>query len=445
MPFLYRREQLILFCGDLVVFTGALWLALVVRHFVVPSPADFWEHLVPFAFLFICWLLVFVTVGLYDKHVALFEHRLAATITEAQIVNMLLAVVFFFLAPIAIQPKTILALYFVISTALVVVWRLGLFRYRSNQRGCEPALIVGTGPDIEALVAEIRRTPRTNLECAEFLDSATMPSEIVATQIPDMLRRYKLKTLIIDPRLLPAVPRLRDDRSVDVIDASELYESFFSRVALTMFDRERFLAQAFSRESKIYSVLKRVMDFVLALFGAVLSLLVYPFVIAAIKLDDGGPIFIWQDRVGQHGAVMQNRKFRSMQRNDLNLAGAAHKTNKVTRVGNVIRKTRIDELPQLWDIVLGRLSLIGPRPELPTGVAFYDEHIPHYGLRHYVKPGLSGWAQIYHDNHPHHGTDIEATREKLSYDLYYIKHRSLVLDLDIALKTLKTVALRVGA
>jgi lipopolysaccharide/colanic/teichoic acid biosynthesis glycosyltransferase len=101
-------------------------------------------------------------------------------------------------------------------------------------------------------------------------------------------------------------------------------------------------------------------------------------------------------------------------------------------------------LPQLWSIVSGQLAFVGPRPELPALVVLYTKEIPYYGMRHLIKPGLSGWAQLYHDNHPHHGTQVEATREKFSYDLYYVKHRSLVLDVTIALKTIKKLLSRSG-
>ena len=117
--------------------------------------------------------------------------------------------------------------------------------------------------------------------------------------------------------------------------------------------------------------------------------------------------------------------------------------NKVTKVGSFLRKTRIDELPQLWNVVKGDVSLIGPRPEFPDPVKHYAEEIPYYNIRHVIKPGLSGWAQIYGE-HPHHGIGVEETRNKLSYDLYYIKHRSFLLDLKIALRTIKVLITFVG-
>src|SRR5262249_59115399 len=132
-----------------------------------------------------------------------------------------------------------------------------------------------------------------------------------------------------------------------------------------------------------------------------------------------------------------------MSRNEQNLL-AAQSDNHVTPVGKIIRVTRIDELPQLWSVVRGDLSLIGPRPELPSGVSVYKKEIPYYDVRHLVRPGLSGWAALYQDNHPHHGAEVELTREKFSYDLYYLKHRSLLFDLVIALKTIKKMLTKSG-
>ena len=117
---------------------------------------------------------------------------------------------------------------------------------------------------------------------------------------------------------------------------------------------------------------------------------------------------------------------------------------RITKVGRFLRRTRLDELPQLWNILKGDLSLIGPRPEFPDPVALYGQDIPYYNIRHIIKPGLSGWAQIHQDGEPHHGIDINGTRGKLSYDLFYIKNRNFWLDLSIALKTIKILLMRKG-
>jgi lipopolysaccharide/colanic/teichoic acid biosynthesis glycosyltransferase len=217
----------------------------------------------------------------------------------------------------------------------------------------------------------------------------------------------------------------------------------FGRIALHRVDN-RWVARHVSRYAHtLYDILKRAMDIIAAVVLGALSLVFYPFLIVGIKLQDGGPVFYSQVRVGQNNRPIVMRKFRSMTGADSGDEVLKSRLT-VTPLGRVLRKTRIDELPQLWNVLKGDLSLIGPRPEFPKLVEEYSKHIPYYSLRHLVKPGLSGWAQLYHDNHPHHGSDVEATREKLSYDLYYLTHRSLVLDATIALKTIKKLLTRSG-
>ena len=186
------------------------------------------------------------------------------------------------------------------------------------------------------------------------------------------------------------------------------------------------------------------MDMAFASVLVLISLLFYPFVWLAIKLDDGGTLWSVQERIGQNSHLIKLLKFRTME--IANDGGQWNKDNqnKVTRVGNFLRKTRIDELPQLWNVLKGDISLIGPRPEFPKPVKLYEKQVPYYGVRHLIKPGLSGWAQIHHDEHPHHTIDMLETKNKLSYDLYYIKNRSMMLDLKIALRTIKTLLSRSG-
>ena len=182
------------------------------------------------------------------------------------------------------------------------------------------------------------------------------------------------------------------------------------------------------------------MDIAIALPLAVLSIVWYPIVYIAIKLEDGGPLFIVQNRVGERGKPVQIIKFRSMRVSDEG-KWVTKNDNRITRVGKIIRKTRIDELPQLINVLQGGLSLIGPRPELPTLVELYKKEISHYDVRHMAKPGLSGWAQVHHDVPPH---SVEETKVKVSYDLYYIKHKGILLDLKIAFATIKTLLSRTG-
>ena len=437
----YVRDLIILFVGDVVVFTGSLWLALVARHFVAPDSGQFLAHLVPFTALFAVWLVVFVIVGLYDRSVALFENKLPSAILEAQAVNLVLAVLFFFLAPVAIQPKTTLALYFIISTALIVIWRLGVFRLRTVGRASN-TLLVGYGPDCDALREALHTSPHTRLTLVAVVDPRGQSA--LESLIDTRIRETHARVLVIDPRVNALLP-VGAFPGVYRVDAADLFESLFARTPLSLVDREAYRAYGLSTHV-LFAGVKRVVDVCIAALAGVLSLVVYPFVWAAVYFEDGGPLFVSQERVGKGGVHFRMYKFRSMTGNDDGKYGLEGKTKlRVTRVGAFLRKSRIDELPQLWSVLRGDQSLVGPRPELPALVERYREAIPLYDLRHLVTPGLSGWAQLYHQAHPHHGADVTETERKLSYDLYYIRHRSVFLELDIILKTVKALALRLGA
>jgi lipopolysaccharide/colanic/teichoic acid biosynthesis glycosyltransferase len=429
----HARDISILFVGDLMVFAGSLWLALVARHFVAPNAYQFFEHLIPFSILFGLGLIVFMVFGLYDRTIAFFEHKLPNAVLEAQLMNAAIAVVFFFVAPIAIQPKTVLALYFVISTALIVVWRLGVFRVLDNARERIPAVVVGTGADIDALAEVMERASHSTFSCAARVDSAA-PSAREA--LHDALQTTRAQTVLLDPRAHALRTEL--PQGVECIAADELYEALLSRVPLSMTTAATLAAHAETRESRVYGALKRSLDVAVSIVFGIPSLVIYPFVFCALKFQDGGVLFYKNVRVGRNGVPITVLKFRSMSGTD---SGAEALNSKlvVTPFGRIMRKTRIDELPQLWNVLRGDLSLIGPRPELPALVDAYTRALPLYDLRHSVTPGLSGWAQVYHEGHPHHGTNVDATAEKLAYDLYYVKHRSFMLDLMIGLKTVRTL------
>lgn len=185
------------------------------------------------------------------------------------------------------------------------------------------------------------------------------------------------------------------------------------------------------------------MDIVISLPLLLVPLVAYPFVLLMVTLEDGGSVFTYQRRIGRNNRQIRIIKFRTMRFNDEGRWRQKEEKNHITRIGRVLRRTRLDEFPALWNVLTGDLSLIGPRPEFPEAVAHYSREIPYYNVRHLIKPGLSGSAQLYGE-HPHHGTDIAKTKNKLSYDLYYIKNRSLFLDLKIALRTIQTLLSRSG-
>lgn len=430
MNILGKREPLILLLGDFFFFIVSLWLALFLRSFSLPSNGLFLTHLVPFTLLFVAWVIVFYIAGLYGKHTVILRSRLPSILLNTLSVNALLAVVFFYFIPFfGITPKTILFIYLAVSFLSILLWRMYLYFFLgSGQR--ENAVIIGGGMETEELRDEINKNNIYNIRIVP-------KSEDASVIIIDLT----------DGRVEPLLPDLYGliFSGVSFVDMHKLYEDIFDRVPLSLLKYNWFLENISTKRGSAYDVLKRLTDVVL---GSVFLVFSLPFDIAAfiaIKIEDGGPAFISQDRVGHNNKLIKIVKFRTMTGDDQGNYGPNGTTQlRVTKVGNFLRKSRIDEFPQFWNVITGDLSLVGPRPELPALMKHYENEIPYYNVRHIIKPGLSGWAQIRHENHPHHGKAVEETKEKLSYDLYYIKNRSLLLDTQIVLHTIKTLLSRVG-
>lgn len=435
-----------LFLGDIAFLVFSLWISLYLRTFSYPTNEVFLTHLIPFLIIFIVSISVFMIAGLYEtRSVILARRAFSITLLVAQTFNVSLAAALFFLIPLfGIAPKTLLAIYLVVSFFLILLWRVGIFP-RLGLSKPEQAIVIGDSSEVLDLVDALGKARRAPAHVVEVIPPT---SETLVQDIKNAVATHNARFIIGDfsnPRVAMALPTTSTllASGIRFFDALGLYETVFGRIPLSILD-ERWIAQNISLNSNsVYYTLKRAMDIVGALVLGIISLILYPFLVAAIKLQDGGAIFYTQIRVGKNNQEVVMRKFRSMNGSDNNKEVLKSRLI-VTPLGTVLRKTRIDEIPQLWNVLRGELSLIGPRPEFPSIVEEYNKQIPFYNIRHIVKPGLSGWAQLYHDNHPHHGTAVEATREKLSYDLYYLKHRSFGLDVIIALKTLKKLLTRSG-
>ncbi len=445
MTLIPKREYILLLVGDIVVFTVSLWITLALRYLATPSRELFTLHLVPFLFLFAAWIVVFFVAGLYGRHTRLFRSRLPATILYTQTINVVLASLFFSMIPFfGLAPKTILVLYLVVSFVLIFMWRVLMFARMPRSKKLRGVLIA-SGHDAHALAEEVKNDPHAAFTFDYMVDTSVAPSHEVIQRTVRVAGEEDVTFLVVDlsdAAVSAALPIIYDaafhKRRFALIDAAELYEEMFDRVPLTLVKYEWVLRSAAT--SRLYDALKRVIDIVGASIIGVLSLIFYPVVALMIKLDDGGDIFITQERVGRFQRPVKIVKFRSMSGNDSGVYGEGGKTRLViTRVGKWLRVLRIDELPQIWNVLKGDLSLVGPRPELPALAAQYSARIPYYNARYLVTPGLMGWAQLRHDRHPHHGADIAATKEKLSYDLFYLKHRSPLLDLFIILQTIRIV------
>lgn len=445
-------EPLLLLVGDLAFFVGALWATLLVRYLAVPSQALFVEHVVPFSLLFAFSVVVYFIAGLYDKQLVIVQQLLPQTIFKAQIATVIGGALFFFTIPyFGITPKTILFIYLVLSWGLITAWRLVLFPLLVQRRNA-PAVVIGEGTEVSELIAELNSNDRSRMHVVASCSLGSLVDTSGQEKLLAIMREQRIEVCIIDTEddrfklLLPFFYNLLFlDMPVRCVNLWQMYEQLFDRIPASALRHGWFMEVFTLRNSWLYLILKRILDIIGALVFGIMLLILLPFVYIAMRLEDDGPIFIAQQRIGQRNMPMRAYKFRTMTHDDAaSSAWVGENENRVTRVGAVLRRFSIDEFPQVWNILKGELSFIGPRNDIAGLGARLAEAIPYYNTRYIIKPGISGWAQINQHYAPGNMSpqSLEETEVRLAYDLYYLKHRSFMLDVVIGLKTLRRIFFR---
>jgi len=449
-PFV-RGSTILLLLGDILAFSSSLIITLFIRYQEIPSEQVLRQHLQPFLLLFFFWILIFFIAGLYDRHISLVRKSIPALVLKVQSVNILGAALFFLLLPFGIAPKTNLAIYLVVSTIGIILWRLYIYPRITTGKPMR-ALIIGDSEEAIAIARVFASSPFFKNIKPFLLSKKDIPDfEEFRASLHRFIRQDSADMIIADMRDEYATRLVSDfyqlafgDTNIRFFNLPSMYEQLHHRVPPALIGESWLLENVTTNSPHYaYDVLKRIVDVVGALVLLIPSALIFPFVMLAIRFESEGPFFYRATRIGQYNKSIDILKFRTMTGVDTP-EDALKSTLRVTRVGTFLRKTRIDELPQLLNILKGDLSFIGPRPEIPTLASVYAENIPYYNMRHLMKPGLSGWAQIHNFDVPRGGVDIPRTIDKLSFDLYYLKHRSLLLDIEIALKTVNTLLMRTG-
>lgn len=309
----------------------------------------------------------------------------------------------------------------------------------------ERVYILGTGDRAERLLDGLRK--RVGIEVVGWTgDVPGEPTkEMMASHVLGLANEKRVDRVIVampDRRGTLPVYELLDLRlnGVKVEEATSWLERIHGRIEVEeLYPSWLIFAEGF-RSSSFFQATRRLLNFVAALAGFVLALPLVPFIVLVIKLDSPGPVLYHQRRVGRGGTEFWCHKFRTMQKDaeaDTGATWAADDDPRITRVGKFLRLSRLDEIPQLWCVLTGQMNFVGPRPERPEFVEWLSKEIRYYGVRHSVRPGITGWAQVMHK----YGNTLEDAREKLQYDLFYIKNASIGLDLWILFQTIKIVVL----
>ena len=348
----------------------------------------------------------------------------------------------------------------VLVIAAVIGWRVA-YDWMSKRMGPgQRLLLVGTSPAAVNLVRELHEhRVELGVDIVGFVDpdpakvgqSLVNPGVIgTVDDIPEIVRLQKVDRVVVslaDARGKLPMERLLQmklDGGVTFDHLPTVYEEFTGKIAIENLRPSWLIFSEGFRKTRVLLTTKRALDISCAVLGLALAAPLLLITAALVKLTSAGPALYHQRRVGLHGREFTVHKFRSMRQDAEAGTGAVWATAgdaRVTPVGKFIRRTRLDEIPQLWNVLVGDMSMVGPRPERPEFVCRLTEQIPFYGLRHSVRPGVTGWAQVRYT----YGASIEDAMEKLQFDLFYIKHMTIAFDLFVLISTIKTVILRRGA
>lgn len=449
--------KFILFLGDIFLMYGALLLTLGIRYgdfsfWPGPQTRVFIWH---FTFISLFWFLLLFLLDFYEipplKKIFDFLSNLIIFLLLAGV----LAVIYFYLRPrLIITPKTILVLDVLIFGVLLTGWRYFFSYILKLLNFKEKIAIIGFRPEFKELFSNFfssagyeisaffNHYPSFSQPLASFSNLAKYGIITDISQLKEIIEKEKANSIIFALDFYSNKELVRQVFSIlplklNYISFADFYENLTKKVPLEVINEVWFLENLSRAERKISQLLKRSFDIFFSLLGLLITFVLFPFLALAVKIDSPGSVFYSQKRIGKDGKIFTLYKFRTMKKNaeQTGPQWALPNDPRITWAGKVLRAIYLDEFPQFYNILKGDISFVGPRPERPEFVSQLKKEIPYYDIRHIIKPGFTGWAQLNY----RYGSSTEEAKEKLKYDLYYIKNYSFFLDLGIILKTIKII------
>lgn len=433
----------------------SLYLTLLFRYWNQPIDKYWQAHFWPFSIVFFGWLLIFYISNLYNLHLAVNNKKFFQLTGRAVLIAVILSMAFFYLTPqITIAPKRNLLIYIIIFGVLFFLWRQLYNLVLKNYLPKNNLAIIGYNQLVSDLIGEVQDKKHLGYNIVFILDDQNQIIKTPAgikiinqtSQLPRLIKDYKVSSIILtsDPHQSPALRSALFEclhLKINYINLAGFYENFTGKVPLDSVNQMWFLENLNEGSRAWFDKIKRLYDFILAVALFIVSLPLWPIIALIIKVESRGPVFIIMPRLGRGNKQFRLIKFRTMKEQGNDRSPTRANDPRITAFGRILRKTRLDEIPQLINIILGQMSFVGPRPERPELVSQLEKQIPFYHERLLVKPGLTGWDQVSGEYHsPSHDDSIK----KLQYDLFYIKNRSIYLDFSIILKTVATVLARKG-
>lgn len=413
---------------------------------------DIWFYLLPIA-----WMLLLVE--LYEPHVASSGRRTTRGIALAAFIGLAAYSLVFIVQQNTNLPRVGVGAFLLFASVLTILWRMIFIRLYKSTGQRRRLLLIGAGKAGQTLAELYHSSGTRSFNLIGYIDddTAKVGKNLCGLRVMgssshllNLIDVYHVSDIVIaiNGEIQGATFQTildAQEKGVEVTRMPILYEEMTGRVPVHHLESDWIIRSFVDglHVSGFYELIKRILDILGASIGLLIFAITYPFLALAVFIDSGGPIFYSQPRLGRGGLIFNIYKYRTM-RQDAEADGEARTTlendPRVTRVGNFLRKTRLDELPQFWNVLRGEMSLVGPRAERPELVAEYQKQVPFYRARLLVKPGLTGWAQINYG----YVASVTETAVKIEYDLYYIKHRTLSMDFQIILRTVGTVLRRTG-
>jgi sugar transferase (PEP-CTERM system associated) len=449
----YPVRTLLLFGGEVLIVCASFLLATLIRfgddsYLVLNYENGFYKILAVTGMS----LLFFSYFDLYDlRRLRSRGETYFRPLTVLGVLSLLLAALGFLFPGLMIGNGVFLEGLLILTLSLFA-WRSA---YNALLRGPylrERVYVLGAGDRANRLVEALRARKDLGMEVVGWsgaIANGSLTREGLGKTLLALKEKRGLDLVILalgDRRGKMPVRELLQLRLSDigVEDATALLEQTSGKIELDELYPSWLIFSEGFRLNPTFLLARRLVSIVVSLICLLLSLPLIPLIILVIKLTSPGPVLYRQKRVGRNDVVFDCYKFRTMRANaeaDTGPTWAGDEDLRITPVGRLLRLTRLDEIPQLWNVLRGDMGFVGPRPERPEFVEWLSREIPYYQLRHIIRPGITGWAQVNYQ----YGASLEESREKLQYDLYYIKNMSLMLDLVIALKTVKTVLQRRGS
>lgn len=451
-----HMRKFLLVGGDIAAFELALLATLLVRYGTI-SLNNWLIHVIPFTIIAFLWVAGLFIAGVYNLLLIREPLKLFRSYLEGMIANLLVALAFFYVIPVfGIAPRASLFLYFAFALLITYLWRLAFGKYIAERFSQGRLLFIGSIPEIES-VKNLLNSSSIGFALVAAIATEGTPRSIPGVRLESSMQTFE--QLLKEERITAVVLGIRPDTHPELLrslyktlftpilllDRAEIEEVTTGRIPLSSVSEAWFLHHLNELDKAWYDGIKRWGDILLSIPFGLVTMLLYPLVAGAIKLSSSGPVLYSQIRIGRHGSTFRIWKFRTMhtdaEKFGPQFTSDAKNDPRLFTVGRILRQLRIDELPQIWNVLRGDLSFIGPRPERPEFVEPLLERMPYYALRHLTRPGLTGWAQVMFLTP---NASLEDNLKKLQYDLYYIKNRSPLLDLAILLKTIGIVLRRQG-